>query len=315
MSTPTGRRPRVLFLGMQSDFSTPVLQALLANDCDVCAVVVPVASLPALKQSPIQRREQPNGRRVVLPLHSVTPSIIDIAWAHKLPVWEVRKLTDAITYSTLAAYEADIVCVACFPQRIPRAILDMPRLGCLNVHPSLLPLHRGPVPLFWTFRNNEQVTGVTIHFMEETLDTGDILLQEPVEVPEGIGYTQLEQQCAAKGGALLARVVQNLYTGNRTRTLQDERKSTTQSFPIAEDFVIHANEWSARHVYTFIKGVGAWDMPIEIRVDGDTLFTNNCISYSLFDKDKVSEAPSVGGNEWSRVVCRDGWVKVRVVEK
>src|SRR5204862_1767507 len=106
-----------------------------------------------------------------------------------------------------------IICVACFSQRIPRIILDLPRLGCLNVHPSLLPANRGPVPLFWTFREGHQQTGVTIHLMNEGMDTGDILAQEPIEVPSGISYAQLELQCATLGGKLLARTVWVSYRG------------------------------------------------------------------------------------------------------
>ncbi len=245
-TTNTERRPRVLFFGMQGDFSTPSLHALLASDIDVCAVVVPISPIPGVKQPAIQRREQPHGVRSSLPLLSLHPSIVEMAWKQHIPVWEVRRLSDITVHETLASYEPDILCVACFSQRVPRSIIDLPRLGCLNVHPSLLPANRGPVPLFWTFRNGEQTTGVTIHFLDETMDTGDILAQERIEVPDGTGYAQLETQCAVIGGALLANVVQNLYKGNITRTVQDATKSSYYSFPTEKDFI-------SQHVYNFIN--------------------------------------------------------------
>ena len=306
ISTTTQRRPRILFFGMQGDFSTPSLQALLASDIEVCAVVVPISPIPGLKQPSIQLREQPRGVRSALPLVSLYPSIIQIAWQHQIPVWEVRSLSDAITYATLAAYEPDIICIACFSQRIPRSILELPRLGCLNVHPSLLPTNRGPVPLFWTFRNGEHITGVTIHVLEETMDTGDILAHEHIQVPDGISYAQLEMQCATKGGQLLANVVQNLYLGNVVCTPQDPTKSTYHSFPGDEDFVVYAEESDAQYIYNFINGVGHWDRPVEIHISNQTIFTRECISYSL---ERVRNVDDLSVD----IPCRDGWVKIRAL--
>jgi len=313
-ATNIARRPRVLFFGMQGDFSMPSLQALLASDIDVCAVVVSVSPIPGIKQPAIQRREQPRGVRSALPLLSLHPSIIEIAWKHHIPVWEVRRLSDATVHEILASYEPDMLCVACFSQRIPRSIIDIPRLGCLNVHPSLLPANRGPVPLFWTFRNGERETGVTVHFLDETMDTGDILAQERIKVPDGISYAQLETQCARKGGTLLADVVQNLYNGTVTRTPQDATKSSYYSFPTNEDFIVHAEEWDAQHVYNFINSIGHWDNPVELHIGQHIFLTRVCISYSHNDTDNWLEEGQTENGSDVNISCRDGWVKVRVLE-
>src|ERR1051326_2814852 len=111
-------------------------------------------------------------------------------------------MPDPATVSTLAAYQPDFICVPCFSLRFARSILDIPRLGSLNVHPSLLPAHRGPVPLFWVFRQSLQQTGVTIHLMDEGMDTGDILAQSVIEISDGISYAELELRCAARGGEI-----------------------------------------------------------------------------------------------------------------
>ncbi|GAC1434386.1 MAG: hypothetical protein NVS4B1_16060 [Ktedonobacteraceae bacterium] len=300
----------MLFFGMLGDFSTHSLQALLASDIDVCAVIVPISPVPGVKQAAIQRREQPRGVRSALPLLSLHPSIVEMAWKQHIPVWEVRRISDTTTYETLALYEPDIICVACFSQRIPRSIIDLPRRGCLNVHPSLLPSNRGPVPLFWTFRNGEQVTGVTIHFLEETMDTGDILAQERIEVLDGISYAQLELRCAMTGGRMLSKVVQNVYTGNTTRTEQDATKSSYFSFPTDEDFIVHAEIWDARHVYNFINGIGHWDKPVELHVGEQIFFTRECVSYSHKD---TKERPEM--KQMVEVACRNGWIKLREIER
>ncbi len=314
ITTNTSRRPRVLFFGMQGDFSTPALQSLLAHDIEVCAVVVPVSPIPGVRQPAIQRREQARSARAALPLHTLRPSIIEIAWKQHIPVWEVRHLSDTTVHETLASYEPDILCVACFSQRILRSIIDLPHMGCLNVHPSLLPANRGPVPLFWTFRNGDHETGVTIHFLEETMDTGDILAQERIAVPDGIHYSQLEMQCAKIGGSLLANVVQNLYKGSITRTSQDATKSSYYSFPTEKDFIVHAEDWDARHVYNFINGIGHWDSPVELRVGNQVFFARECSSYSHENIYNELENATIKDDLDVHIPCRTGWVKIRAIE-
>ena len=276
------RRPRVLFFGMLGNFSYPSLQALIESGVDVCAVVLPMNAIPGNKESLIRQREQPAITARALPLlnSSLHASIVHLAWSKQIPVWEVQTLSDTSVVSTLATYEPDVICVACFSLRIPRAILDLPRLGCLNVHPSLLPDNRGPVPLFWAFRNDYDTTGVTIHYMEEIMDTGAILAQEPVAMPDGITYAQLEALCATRGGSLLTETMWKLYHGQAVVTPQDEARASYHSFPTAKDFVVPVRGWDARHVYNFIRGAGHWDEPIELRVDEQSIFVRDVFSYS-----------------------------------
>jgi len=299
------RPPRVLFLGMQGDFSPPSLHALLDNGIEVSAVVVPASRPSGLGLPAIRRREQPRTSRPILPL--LYASVLQLAWAHYIPLWEVQRISDSEVISVLAAYQPDIICVSCFSQRIPRAILDLPRLGCLNVHPSLLPANRGPVPLFWTFREGCEQTGVTIHLMDEAMDSGAILAQKPIKVPDGISYAQLESQCALRGGELLAHTVWDLYRGRVVPLPQDETKSSYHPFPSAQDFVVNPAEWSARHVYNFLCGVGHWSEPIKLYVNGEFVVVQQAISYSHENMDGI---PSGSSNElW--VHCKVGWVKVR----
>jgi methionyl-tRNA formyltransferase len=205
--------------------------------------------------------------------------------ARQLPIWEVYHLAHPETIAMLASYQPDVICVACFSRIIPPAILDLPRLGCLNVHPSLLPMNRGPVPLFWTFREGRDVTGVTIHQMDTGIDSGDILAQAPLKVFEGTGHIQLESRCALVGGSLLTRTVWELYNGCATRVPQDETKSSYHSFPVEEDLVVHAQSWSARHVYNFICGVGSTWGPVCVEF-GDRRWrvrTANSYSHELLE--------------------------------
>ncbi|MBE3561188.1 MAG: methionyl-tRNA formyltransferase [Ktedonobacteraceae bacterium] len=310
------RAPRVIFFGMQSYFSVPCLRALLRSAIEVCAVVIPMTLLPGQSRSlPVIERREPPSRRPRRPLLAMMPAgsdIVDLAWQNDIPLWEVHRLAHPETLAILAGYQADVICVACFPQRVPPALLNLPRLGCLNVHPSLLPANRGPLPLFWTFYEGDETTGVTIHLMNERMDSGDILAQQEIRVRDGMRYEELEVLCTRLGGELLARTVHDLYEGRVVRVPQDEARSSSHSFPTDGEFVISAREWSARRVYNFIRGSTIWDRPVIIVLDGRELVAQDATSYSL-DQEMVpmpGDAEEVGGE--MMVSCKDGWVRVKL---
>ena len=285
------RSARVIFLGMQSNFSHPSLRALLAAGVEVCAVVLPSAQSgqdgPALR--PL---EPPSRRRAFLPVNqsSVHTSVQQLAWDRALPLWEVARLDDPAVVELFSSLRPDLICVACFPRVIPPALLTIPRLGTLNVHPSLLPDNRGPEPLFWTFRLGHEQTGVTIHLLEEKLDSGPILAQESLVVPDGISYAELEQQEAELGGSLLARTIADLMHGQAHPRMQDESQSQYYPYPSnqhgRDDFVIYPAQWDARHVYNFICGVKDWGETLTLVADTElTLLIEDVLDYSYKPND------------------------------
>ncbi len=304
---PAAQVPRVLFFGMQGNFSSPSLIALLESGVDVDAVIVPASPLLGIKPPPIRRVEPPT-RRPILPLVHAPFSILHIAWERQIPVWEVFNLKHAQTLSVLREYKPGFLCVACFSLLIPPSVLSLPRSGCLNVHPALLPVNRGPVPLFWTFREGDEYTGVTIHLMEEKMDSGAILAQERFVVPEGIRYEQLEAECARHGGLLLARTTWEFFKGDAQPIPQDETKSSYYSFPTEADLVVVPQEWGARHLYNFIRGVAAWNGPVELHIADKHILVHDAVSYALDEPDqKVKD--SVVSSELI-VACKDGYVRV-----
>jgi methionyl-tRNA formyltransferase len=282
-------RPRALFLGMQSNFSHPSLRALLTAGIEVCAVIVPAARAD---EQALRRLEPPSRRRTLLPVNRsfLHTSVQQLAWERSLPLWQVSRLTDPAVRDLFQSYQPDVICAACFPRRIPAELLTIPRLGALNVHPSLLPANRGPEPLFWTFRLGHERTGVTIHLMNERLDSGDILAQEVIDVPEGISYAELEGRCAELGGRLLAQTVADLFQGRAVRRPQDESQSSFYPYPANQngraDFTIYPEQWDARHVYNFICGVKDWGEPLLLVADEElTLHVEDALVYSYKPND------------------------------
>ncbi len=304
---PAAQAPHVLFFGMQGNFSSPSLIALLESGINVDAVIVSASPLPGIKPPPIRRLEPPT-RRPILPLVHTPSSILHIAWERQIPVWEVSSLKHAQTLAVLREHEPDFLCVACFSLLIPSSVLSLPHLACLNVHPALLPANRGPVPLFWTFREGDEYTGVTIHLMEEKMDSGAVLAQERFVVPEGIRYEQLEAECARRGGLLLARTVWEFSKGDAQPTLQDETKSSYYSFPTEADLVVEPQEWNARHLYNFIRGVAAWNGPVELHLTDKHILAYDAISYTL-DRSEQRVEGFIASDKLS-VVCKDGYVRL-----
>jgi methionyl-tRNA formyltransferase len=311
-TSPIAHPPRVLFLGMQGRFSYTSLLALLEAGIQVYAVVIPAEQGFEVELPAIQKQEQFPLSRSMLPVlnFSIKSSILDVARERNIPVWKVWQLSNPATINVLTAYQPDIICVACFSMLIPRDILNVPRLGSLNVHPSLLPANRGPEPLFWTFREGSEQTGVTIHLIDEAMDSGAIVAQEVIQIPDGINYSKLEQISAELGGKLLAQSVWNLYNGVAVLERQDETKSSYHTFPNDDDFVVPVAEWNARHVYNFICGVASWGIPIYLLVGNKTIHVKKAFSYSqkTIDQNDMAVNKQPGEGFWVR--CKQGSVLV-----
>lgn len=192
----------------------------------------------------------------------------DHDWPGGVPVGTVPSrsaFTGAGFRKRIMALRPDVVVVACFPWLVPRAIREIPRLGCLNVHPSLLPDGRGPEPVFWAFHRDLRTTGVTIHRMDDGIDTGPILAQEVVEIGAGATIVTLEADLAEVGGQLLHAVIRDLALGLARERMQPPGPWLAAPFPSRHDLMA-TTEWSATHVALFIRAVAPVHGPVSIRI-------------------------------------------------
>ncbi len=269
--------PRVLFLGTAGAFSVPPLVALLNAGVTVCAVVVPSPkgphAAPVIKHAP----DASERRRLPMAQSFMERTIAQIAWEQRVPVVEVGLLSRQDTLDTLALFQADALCVACFPQRAPEPLLQL-SLGALNLHPSLLPAYRGPAPGFWVLRNGEQFTGATVHLMDEHFDAGDILLQEAFEIPEGISSAALEQHSAEVGAPLLVRALRMLANGTAQPLKQDEQQASYYSWPREEDFLVPTTR-PARWAFNFLRGVASWEWLPELQINHERFAVRAALDY------------------------------------
>lgn len=248
---------------MQGQFTRIVLERLLAAGVEICGLLL---SGPGLR--PLPPAPAPVADPFGLPLLDsfVEPNALHLAWQSGIPVYHTGPLAAPDLAALIRALSPDVACVACFDRIIPARLLQIPRHGFLNVHPSLLPDFRGPEPLFWQFHAGVNPVGVTVHWMDAKLDTGDIARQRAVPLADGISGRQAEALCAATGGDLLADVLAQLAGGRGERHPQPAGGSYQPS-PIAADFALDAG-WDARRAFNFLRGTAEWGIPYLVSVDG-----------------------------------------------
>ncbi len=294
---------RVLFLGMQGQFTRIVLERLLAAGVEVCGLLL---SGPRLR--PLLPAPPPNADPLALPLLDsfVEPHALHLAWGAGIPVYESGPLSAPALADLLRTLSPDVACVACFDRIIPACLLALPRHGFLNVHPSLLPHFRGPQPLFWQLRQGVSPVGVTVHWMDTGLDTGDIAAQRTVILADGISGVEADALCATTGGDLLAEVLAQLAAGRAQRHPQPAGGSYQLS-PTAEDFAIDSH-WGARRAFNFMRGTAEWGLPYRVMSDDRTWLLSAALGWEPAET-SGEEVENQGG--LLRLPLVGGWLLCR----
>lgn len=197
---------RVVFMGTP-DFSVPTLQALIDNQYDVVGVFT--------------QPDRPKGRGGKVQMSPVK----ELALKHDIPVFQPLKMRlDGL--EPLRELKPDICVTAAFGQILSQDVLDVPPMGTVNVHASLLPRHRGAAPIQWSILCGDEVAGVTTMFSDKGIDTGDMLLKAETPIlPEDTAGT-LTDRLAQIGAELLVETLKQLEAGTCPRTAQDHEKST-----------------------------------------------------------------------------------------
>lgn len=240
---------RVVVLGMPCAFTQDVLSAAIAGNTDEHVFDI---------QAIILAGEQEDATiGCADPCPSGGASIQTVA--------SRSAFTGAGFRKRIMALAPDVIVVACFPWRVPRSIRDISRFGFINVHPSLLPDGRGPEPVFWAFRRGLRTTGVTIHRMDDGLDTGPILAQEVIEIGADATIVTLETHLARVGGRVLHAVIRDLALGLVREREQPPGPWSDAPFPSRHDLVA-TTEWSATRVARFIRAVAPVHGPVPIRI-------------------------------------------------
>ncbi len=195
---------KVIFMGTP-EFAVPVLQTLLENTNVVLVVTQP---------------DKVVGRKKVF----TKPPIKRVAEENHIPVFQPEHIR--VDYQPILECDADIIITCAYGQIIPQVILNYPKMGCINVHASLLPKYRGGAPIHWALLNGEEKTGITIMYMDEGMDTGDIICKEEYQIKDTDNVETLHQALAQMGAHLLLKTLPSIINGRNSREHQKEEEAT-----------------------------------------------------------------------------------------
>ena len=267
---------KIVFMGTP-DFAVSTLESLIKGGHEVIAAVT--------------QPDKPKGRGKAVQL---TP-VKEKAMEYEIPVYQPVKARDPEFVELLKGMNPDVIVVVAFGQLLPKAILDIPKYGCVNVHASLLPKYRGAAPIQWAVIDGEEVSGVTTMLMDEGLDTGDMLEKAEIVLDEKETGGSLFDKLSALGGELILSTLEKMENGTITRTPQGE---TTTSYAKMLKKTMGEIDWSMEAVkierlirglnpwpsaYTSLKGktVKIWSADV---VAGNTTGNPGCVTVS---KDKL----------------------------
>ena len=250
---------KAVFMGTP-DFAVPTLQKMIDMGIEVTAVVTQ------------PDKAKGRGKKVIY------SPVKECALAHDLPVYQpvrIRKEPEFI--QTLRDMKPDVIVVVAFGQILPKEILDIPRLGCVNVHASLLPKFRGAAPIQWSIIDGEEVTGVTTMLMDAGLDTGDMLLKTEIPMDPKETGGSLHDKLSAVGGELLEKTLIGLEAGTIVPEKQDDSQAGeyarmldkelghidfNQPAVVIERLIRGLNPWPSAYTYIDGKTLKIWEAEV-----------------------------------------------------
>jgi methionyl-tRNA formyltransferase len=229
---------RIIFAGSPA-FAVPSLASLLGTEHEIAAVVTQPA--------------RPAGRGLAL----VDPPVKDFAASHGLQVFQPEKFNTPEFLDTLEALKPDLIVTAAYGRIFRRRALGIPALGCINLHASLLPKYRGVAPVNWAIMNGEAETGVTTFFMDEGVDSGDVIVMRPTPIGQNETAGEVLARLAELGAEALVETCGLVASGKAPRLKQDAALASYAPKMAKQDGKT-AWERDARQVHNHIRGVSPW---------------------------------------------------------
>ena len=303
---------KIIFMGTP-DFAKESLEAIYNAGHEIIGVVT--------------NPDKPKGRGMKL----MPSPVKEFASEKGLKIYQPLKVRNNVEFiEEITSLNPDVICVVAYGKILPKEILDIPKLGCINVHGSLLPKYRGAAPIQWAVLNGDKTTGITTMYMDEGMDTGDMILKEEVEIGEDETTGELWNRLSKIGGKLLVKTLEKIENGTAPREKQgddytmapmldksmakiDWENKTTQEI---KNLVRGLNPIMGAHTFLDDKKIKFWRVDIakedEIMADGLEILRNGTVLVSdprdgLFikTKDGILKVLEIQGENAKKMLIGD----------
>lgn len=229
---------KILFMGTP-DIASGCLEKLIEKKYDVIGVVTQ------------PDKQVGRGKKIVF------SPVKQVAIENNLPVYQPIRAKEESFVNEIKNLNPDVIVVVAYGQLLSKEFLDIPKYGCINVHVSLLPKYRGAAPINWVIINGEQKTGVSTMFMDEGLDSGDVILQSEFKLDDEITAGELHDKMTVEGSELLCETLDLIKEGKAPRTPQNHDEFTYA--PIMDKNLGHVGfSKTAREIHNLVRGVNPW---------------------------------------------------------
>lgn len=279
---------RVVFMGTP-EFSVPVLRMLIENT-NVLAIVT--------------QPDKEVGRKKVL-----TPSPVKvIALEHDIPVLTPRKLRQE--YQAVLEYNPDVIITCAYGQIVPAEVLEYPRLGCINVHASLLPKYRGASPINGVLKDGETTTGITIMYMDESIDTGNIISTSSINIEDNDTFGTLSDKLSELGATLLKTTLPSIKDGANASIPQDDNLANYVGLIKRSDEKLNFHK-TRLEVYNHIRSLNPTPYAYTT-IDGEEWK----IISSAIGEEKEGEVGVITsvGKDYFAIMCSDGEILIKEIK-
>lgn len=229
---------KILFMGTPG-FAVPCLESLIKAGHNICGVFT--------------QPDKPKGRG-----HKLTaPPVKEVAIKNNIEVFQPDKIRNAETLSIIEDLEPEIIVVVAYGKILPKEIIDYPKYGCVNVHASLLPKYRGAAPIQWSIINGEKTTGVTTMYMNEGLDTGDMLLKSSTIINDDETSGDLHDRLSFIGADLILKTLNEISKGTIKRKKQNDDEASYS--PMLDKSLCNI-DWNkaAINIHNLVRGLNPW---------------------------------------------------------
>ena len=230
---------KILFMGTP-DFALFSLKSLVEysknTDIEICGVIT--------------QPDKPKGRGYTL----MPPPVKAYALEAGLDVYQPTTLKDEAFFELLTSLSPDLICVVAYGKILPKSVIDFPKYGCINVHGSLLPEYRGAAPMQRAIIDGKKATGITIMYMAEGLDTGDMLLKRELPINENDNFENIHDGLGALGAEMLLEIIPMLKDGTAVRTPQEDELSSYAKKITKEDCLVDFSK-DSQTVHNLIRGL------------------------------------------------------------